>query len=137
MNSGSSALALLIGLTLSPLARAGLGDGGPPTGTPGNSGGGTTGGTTSEGPTRGWAAFMMRIHADGFVSQAERREVVLYLNRAPLHLRSRLLLSWLSLKARIGGITRPAVVSGVVAQWALTDPAAAAAWLNSLPDRGR
>jgi hypothetical protein len=135
MKAGPFVLALLFGLTAT--SRGGRGDGGPPTGPPINIGGGTTAGTAPEGQTRGWAAFMMRIHADGLVSPAERREVVRYLSRAPLHLRSRLLLSWFSLKTQLGGNTHPGAVSGIVAQWALTDPGAAAAWVNSLPDRGR
>lgn len=80
---------------------------------------------------------MMRIHADGLVSQAEKREVIRYLGRAPLPLRSRLLQSWFGLKMQIGGNTNPAVVSGIVTQWTVSDPGAAAAWLDSLPDRGR
>lgn len=135
MKAGSFVLALLFGLTAT--SRGGRGDGGPTTAPPINTGGGTSAGTTPEGQTRGWAAFMMRIHADGFVSPAERREVGRYLSRAPLHLRSRLLLSWFSLKTQICGNTRPAAVSGIVEQWGLTDPGAAAAWLNSLPGRDR
>jgi hypothetical protein len=137
MKSGSFVLSLLLGLTAATFGQGGRGTGGPQTAPPSSIGGGTTAGTTPEGPTRGWAAFMMRIHADGFASPAERREVVRYLSRAPLHLRSQLLLSWFSLKTQIGGNTHPAVVNGIVAQWTLTDPGAAAAWVNSLPGRDR
>lgn len=137
MKVGSLILTLLIGLTAATFGQGGRGSGGPQTGIALNIGGGATAGTTPEGQTRGWAAFVMRIHADGLVSPAERREVARYLSRAPLSLRSRLLLSWFSLKTRIGGNTRPAVVSGIVSQWTLTDPGAAAAWVNSLPDRDR
>lgn len=80
---------------------------------------------------------MMRIHADGLVSQAEKREVIRYLGRAPLPLRSRLLQSWFGLKMQIGGNTNPAVVSGIVTRWLLADRGAATAWLDSLPGRGR
>ena len=125
--------AAFVGLTLT--VTAGRGDGGPPTGPPLVIGGGTTGGTTPEPSVSEWKARILASFADGALSRSERREINRFLRSMPPHLQLRYLLSWVRLQSQVAGNTNPAVVSGVVASWAYSDPVAAAEWLNNLPGR--
>ncbi|MEK7951143.1 hypothetical protein [Luteolibacter soli] len=126
-------VATFVGMTLT--AVAGRGDGGPPTVPPSDTGGGTTGGTTPEPSFSEWKARVLAAYADGALDPSERREINRFLRSVPPHNRLRYLLSWIRLQTQVARSANPAVVSGVVATWAYTDPDAAAEWLNGLPGR--
>jgi hypothetical protein len=126
-------LASFVSLTLT--VTAGRGDGGPPTGTPSNTGDGTTGGTDPELPAPEWKARILAAYADGTVSPSERKEIIRFLRSVPRSYRMRYLGSWARLQGQVARIADPAVVSGLVATWAVADPASGAEWLNNLPSR--
>jgi hypothetical protein len=126
-------LASFVGLTLT--VSAGRGDGGPPTGSPLIIGGGTTGGTDPEPSNPEWQARILAAYADGSVSPAERKELIRFLRSVPRSYRMRYLASWALLQGQVARIADTAVVSGLVATWAVADPASGAEWLNGLPGR--
>ena len=82
-----------------------------------------------------WTTGINLIYDDGIVSRFERKQVLLFLRSLPPAPRVRYLMSWNRLRTSVGLNTNPAVVSGVVATWAQSDPAAAAGWLNSQTPR--
>jgi hypothetical protein len=126
-------LVSFVSLTLT--IAAGRGDGGPPTGIPVVIGGGTTGGTDPEPSNLEWKARILAAYADGTVSASERKEIVRFLRSVPRSYRMRYLESWARLQGQVARIADPAVVSGLVATWAVADPASGAEWLNNLPGR--
>jgi hypothetical protein len=133
MKSLGMALVSFVSLTLT--ATAGRGDGGPPTGIPVVIGGGTTGGTSPEPSAPEWQARILAAYADGIVSPSERKEIVQFLRSVPRSYRMRYLASWARLQGQVARIADPAVVSGLVATWAVADSAGAAEWLNNPPGR--
>ena len=128
-------MAAAAGLNFAAASAVGLGSGGPQTGNPSNSGGGTIEGTTPEQPVSQWAAMVLAAYADGTLSPSERRGMVRFLRTVPRFHRSRYVASWGMLHHQVARHRDPAAVSGLLAAWALSDPAIAASWLNNLPGR--
>ena len=126
-------VAAFVGLTLT--VTAGLGSGGPQTGNPNNNGSGTTESTTPEPSVPEWRARILAAYADGTVSPSERKEIIRFLRSVPRSYRMHYLGSWSRLQGQVARIADPAVVSGLVATWAVADPTGGAEWLNGLPGR--
>ncbi|WP_193210480.1 hypothetical protein [Luteolibacter marinus] len=141
---------LVMSLAIPASGQIGPGSGGPETGTPQNTGVVAIDGVTPEpaswrerglyyiqGQTREslalkWTTGINLIYDDGIVSRSELWEVYRFLRTLRPVPRVRYLQSWVRLKRSIGANTNPGVVSGLVATWSRTDPAA---WLDSQSGR--
>jgi hypothetical protein len=79
---------------------------------------------------------MLRVHADGIVSDSEQRAVVWHILRFPLSSRTRLVLSWAKLKEELGQKPDPANVLARVVPWAPRHFGATSASAAAAPDQG-